>query len=205
LLAHAQALFEPHLKRFYVNSSDPGYIRNLKLEIMTSLATEANVNIILRELQSYMRHPDKAFVTAAIHALGRCAINVPDVAEKCLAGLMRLINDQNGGWAQRGGGRRQQRGGSPHCCGLAKGGVPAETIVAESVVVIKRLLQLKHDEHPEMIAKLGRALKHISVPEARAAIIWCVAAYARRTRQGVAMLTVGRVDELGAPTHGRAG
>jgi len=68
---------------------------------MTSLATEANVNIILRELQSYMLHQDKAFVTAAIHALGRCAINVPDVAEKCLTGLMRLINDQNGELAQR--------------------------------------------------------------------------------------------------------
>jgi len=62
--------------------------------------------------------------------------------------------------------------------------------VAESVVVIKRLLQLKHDEHPEMIAKLGRALKHISVPEARAAIIWCVAAHTGRIRQRMATLTV---------------
>ena len=91
-----QGLFEPHLKRFFVRNGDPGYIRQLKLEILTSLASESNINIILRELQTYLRNADKGFVSSVIHALGRCAINVPDVADKCLAGLMRLIYDQNG-------------------------------------------------------------------------------------------------------------
>ena len=96
MAAERPALFEPHIKRFFVRHGDPGYIRTLKLEILTSLATESNINVILRELQTYLRSAEKGFVTAAIHALGRCAINVPDVAEKCLAGLMRLVNDQNG-------------------------------------------------------------------------------------------------------------
>lgn len=93
---HTQALFEPHLKRFYVRPGEPSYLRSLKLEIMTSLATDSNISLILRELQTYLRTADRSFVAATIHALGRCALTVPDVADKCLAGLMRLVNDQNG-------------------------------------------------------------------------------------------------------------
>jgi hypothetical protein len=49
-----------------------------------------------------------------------------------------------------------------------------EVIVAESVVVIKRLLQLNPADHVDSIRSLARALRNISVAEARAAIVWSV-------------------------------
>ncbi|CAG8597398.1 6772_t:CDS:2, partial [Cetraspora pellucida] len=44
-------LFEPHLQQFFVRSTDAVFIRNLKMEIMTLVATESNITGILRELQ----------------------------------------------------------------------------------------------------------------------------------------------------------
>jgi len=79
-----------------VQSSDPTFIRTLKLDILTAVANENNINIVLRELQSYLKHSDKAFATAAIHALGRCAARLPEVSDACLSGLMGLVNNKNG-------------------------------------------------------------------------------------------------------------
>ena len=59
-------MFEPHLKNFFVRSVDPSHIKILKLEIMTNLATEANVAVILREFQSYITGQDKVCVAATI-------------------------------------------------------------------------------------------------------------------------------------------
>lgn len=46
-----QNMFDPFLKSFFVRSSDPSFVKELKLHILTSLVSEANVHIILRELQ----------------------------------------------------------------------------------------------------------------------------------------------------------
>ncbi|KAH3726008.1 hypothetical protein DPMN_051863 [Dreissena polymorpha] len=46
-----RGMFEQFLKSFYVRSNDPTHVKLLKLEILTSLATETNISTILRELQ----------------------------------------------------------------------------------------------------------------------------------------------------------
>ncbi|CAJ0866593.1 13157_t:CDS:2, partial [Entrophospora sp. SA101] len=90
-------LFEQHLQQFFVRSTDPSFIRNLKLEIMTLIATETNITLLLRELQEYVKSPNKDFATSAIQAIGRCAIGMPEMAESCLNGLMKLLWSKNGG------------------------------------------------------------------------------------------------------------
>ncbi|CAG8706713.1 1114_t:CDS:2, partial [Dentiscutata heterogama] len=141
-------LFEPHLQQFFVRSTDPVFIRNLKMEIMTLVATEINITGILRELQ-YVKSPNKDFATSAIRAIGRCAIGMPEMAESCLNGLMKLLWSKN------------------------------DAVVAESVVVIKRLLQLRPQDNADMIIQLAKALDHITVPMARASIFWLVGQYAQ--------------------------
>lgn len=64
-------MFEPFLKSFFVRTGDPTHIKLLKLEILTSLATETSISFILRELQTYILNPDKEFVAATIQAIGR--------------------------------------------------------------------------------------------------------------------------------------
>lgn len=50
----------------------------------------------------------------------------------------------------------------------------SELIVAESVVVIKKLLQTQQGSHGEIIGQMARLVTSITVPHARAAILWLV-------------------------------
>ncbi|XP_061173908.1 AP-3 complex subunit beta-2-like [Saccostrea echinata] len=143
-------MFEPYLKSFYVRSSDPTHIKLLKLEILTSLATETNISIILRELQTYVTSTDKEFAAATIQAIGRCASNIAEVTDTCLNGLVHLMSNRD------------------------------ESVVAESVVVIKKLLQMQSSEHKDIITHMAKMADQITVPMARASILWLIGEYSER-------------------------
>ncbi|RLN70532.1 hypothetical protein BBJ29_006750 [Phytophthora kernoviae] len=140
-------MFRPFLQEFFVRATDPAYARKLKLEILTSLVTDDNVSIILREFQAYVRHVDKSFVTMTVRALGRVADAMPSVAERCLSGLMRLVRSSN------------------------------EQVVAESVVVIRQLLQQKKaikKDRLQVVRSLAAMMVtgRVTSPSARASIVW---------------------------------
>lgn len=91
-----KGMFEPYLKAFYVEHSDPKFVRLIKLEILTTLANESNISAILREFQEYVKHPDRDFVTQTIQCLGRCASTLSNVTESCLTGLLALMRNKDG-------------------------------------------------------------------------------------------------------------
>ncbi|KAK9693865.1 AP-3 complex subunit beta [Basidiobolus ranarum] len=147
-MAHEKPeIFEPYLQQFFVRSTDPAFVRNLKLRILTSLANESNVSTLLRELQDYVKSSNKEFVKAAIQAIGRCATTIPEIADNCIRGLMNLISYRS------------------------------DAVVAESVVVTRRLLQSRPNDNASMIIRLVKSLDNIKVPEARASIFWLVGQY----------------------------
>ncbi|CAL1567908.1 unnamed protein product [Knipowitschia caucasica] len=145
-----KGMFEPYMKSFYVRSTDPTHIKTLKLEILTNLANEANISTILREFQTYVKSQDKAFAAATIQAIGRCATNISEVADTCLNGLVLLLSNRD------------------------------ETVVAESVVVIKKLLQTQPSEHSEIIKHMAKLFDNITVPMARASILWLMGEYCEK-------------------------
>ncbi|KAH3752044.1 hypothetical protein DPMN_186652 [Dreissena polymorpha] len=138
------------LKSFYVRSNDPTHVKLLKLEILTSLATETNISTILRELQTFVTSPDKEFAAATIQAIGRCASNIAEVTDTCLNGLVLLMSNRD------------------------------ESVVAESVVVIKKLLQMQTSTHKDIIVHMARMVDNITVPMARASILWLIGEYSDR-------------------------
>lgn len=145
-----KGIFEPYLKSFFVRTSDPTHIKLLKLEILTNLATEASISIILREFQTYISSNDKESVAATIQAIGRCASSIKEVTETCLNGLVHLLSNRD------------------------------EYVVAESVVVIKKLLQTQENEHNDILKQMAKLLDFITVPAARAAILWLIGEYNNR-------------------------
>ncbi|XP_072310494.1 AP-3 complex subunit beta-1 isoform X2 [Eucyclogobius newberryi] len=145
-----KGMFEPFMKSFYVRSTDPTHIKTLKLEILTNLANEANISIILREFQTYVKSQDKDFAAATIQAIGRCATNISEVADTCLNGLVLLLSNRD------------------------------ETVVAESVVVIKKLLQTQPTQHSEIIKHMAKLFDNITVPMARASILWLMGEYCEK-------------------------
>ncbi|XP_043951612.1 AP-3 complex subunit beta-1 isoform X2 [Gambusia affinis] len=145
-----KGMFEPHMKSFYVRSTDATHIKTLKLEILTNLANEANISTILREFQTYVKSQDKAFAAATIQAIGRCATNISEVTDTCLNGLVLLLSNRD------------------------------ETVVAESVVVIKKLLQTQPTQHCDIIKHMAKLFDNITVPMARASILWLMGEYCER-------------------------
>mgnify|MGYP002153740487 FL=1 len=55
-----------------------------------------------------------------------------------------------------------------------------EGVVAESVVVIKKLLQMQSSTHKDIIIHMSRIVDTITVPMARASIIWLIGEYSDR-------------------------
>ncbi|XP_060063674.1 AP-3 complex subunit beta-2-like [Ylistrum balloti] len=145
-----KGMFEPFLKSFYIRSSDPTHIKLHKLEILTNLATETNISTILRELQTYVTSNDKDFAAATIQAIGRCASNIAEITDTCLNGLVHLMSNRD------------------------------ESVVAESVVVIKKLLQMQPTEHKDIIIHMAKMVDAITVPMARASILWLIGEYSER-------------------------
>ncbi|XP_044257721.1 AP-3 complex subunit beta-2 [Tribolium madens] len=148
--AQNKGMFEAYLKSFFVRTSDPTNIKLLKLEILTNLTTDSNVSIILRELQTYISNSDKKFVAATIQAIGRCACSINEVTDSCLSGLVSLLSNRD------------------------------EAVVAESVVVIKRLLQTQAADPKEIITHMARLLDNITVAQARAAILWLLGEHSQK-------------------------
>ncbi|XP_043495320.1 AP-3 complex subunit beta-2 [Polistes fuscatus] len=145
-----KGMFEPFLKSFFVRTSDPTHIKLLKLDILTNLATETSIGVILREFQTYISSSDKEFVGASIQAIGRCASNIKEVTDTCLSGLVSLLSNRD------------------------------EAVVAESVVVIKKLLQTQPNEHKDIIAHMAKLMDFITIPQARASILWLLGEYSDR-------------------------
>ncbi|XP_050430715.1 AP-3 complex subunit beta-2 isoform X2 [Adelges cooleyi] len=142
-------MFEAYLKSFFVRSNDPTHIKLLKLDIMTNLANETSISTILREVQTYISSTDKQFVAAAIQAIGRCASNIKEVTETCLSGLVSMLSSRD------------------------------EAVVAESVVVIKKLLQNQPEAHCDIIRHMARLMDTIAVSQARASILWLLGEYSQ--------------------------
>lgn len=108
-------LFRDYIQEFFIGGSESLAARALKLELLTILANEQNITRVLSEMREYTKDDDKEFVTAAIQAIGRCAAAIPAVADSCMQQLLLLMTN------------------------------PSQTVVAESIVVIKKLLQM--NEH----------------------------------------------------------
>jgi len=155
MAATRPTMFEPCLSEFFIMPSDPSWSRTLKLEIVTSIVNQDNINKILQEFRRYVGREEKGFVTATIQAIGRCASRVPETADRCLHGLMSLVSDKS------------------------------DQVVADSVVVIKKLLQMLINQDPEehaptiksVVSHLSKLLENIKVPLAKASIVWVIGEY----------------------------
>jgi len=139
--------FKKDISEFYILPNEPNYIKVLKLEIMTLLADDNNSSQILKEFRSYLKYSDKKFVSTTIQSIGRIALAIPDETEGCINSLINLMSNTN------------------------------ETIVAESVIVIRHLLQPNPNEYEKIIKKLALMLFEIKVPVARACIVWMIGEY----------------------------
>lgn len=150
---------EPFVKyytHFLVRSTDAPHIWRLKLELLTLIFPHAQSrlqSLILAEL-SHFSHSgslDPALVKESVRAIGRCSqspATSPQTSARCLKLLLKHIGSADA------------------------------HLVAESLEVIRHLIQRDPNAHRTTVVRLAKHLDAATSPQARASIIWLVGEFA---------------------------
>ncbi|EPS69832.1 hypothetical protein M569_04928, partial [Genlisea aurea] len=152
------SLFSSHFEDFYISPSDSYQVKNLKLEILSTIATNQSITSIFKEFQDYIRDPDRRFAADSVTAIGLCAKRLPDVAITCLEQLLSLAL-------------------------IESSNVGARTSGADDIVLVQLIKSIraitKQDpaSHEMIIARLVRRLDSIQSAQARAMVIWMIGEY----------------------------
>ncbi|KAA0050321.1 AP3-complex subunit beta-A isoform X1 [Cucumis melo var. makuwa] len=142
------SLFAPHYEDFFICYSDSYQVKSLKLEILSSIATDSSILPIFNEFQDYIRNPNRRFAADTVAAIGLCAGRLPKIAKMCLDGLLSLIRQDTS---------------------TCDNGAMDE----EAAVLTQAITSIKFI----VIIQLIRSLDSVKVPAARAMIIWMVGEY----------------------------
>ena len=145
------AAFVKYASHFLVHATDPPQVWELKLELLTLIFPHADAHVkslILNELEHFSRGSDKDLVREAVRAIGRCAQSDSKTSARCLRLLLNQITSLDG------------------------------NLVAESLTVIRHLIQQDQDSHHNTVIRLAKNLDTATNPQARASIIWLVGEFA---------------------------
>ncbi|KAG9235819.1 adaptin N terminal region-domain-containing protein [Amylocarpus encephaloides] len=143
--------FVKYASHFLVRSTDPRQVWELKLEILTLIFPHSDTymkSLILNELEHFSRGSDKDLVREAVRAIGRCSQSDAKTSARCLSLLLKQITSLDG------------------------------NLVAESLTVIRHLIQQDPTPHTNTVIKLAKNLDTATNPRARASIIWLVGEFA---------------------------
>ncbi|XP_042468594.1 AP3-complex subunit beta-A-like isoform X1 [Zingiber officinale] len=161
LLVFAKAVppfFSQYYEDFFVCSYDTYQIRALKLEILSIIATESSIPIILQEFQDYVKDPDRRFVADTVAAIGLCAQRLPMVASACLEGLLAITFYES------------SLSSSSQIDGEAG-------VLVQAIMSIKAIIKQNPDSYDRVIVQLACNLDRIKIPAARALVIWIIGEY----------------------------
>lgn len=152
-LSHPEP-FVQYYTHFLVRSTDAPHIWQLKLELLTLIFPYAQPrlqSLILAEL-SHFSHSgslDPGLVKEAVRAIGRCSQTTnSQTSARCLRLLLTHIGSADA------------------------------HLVAESLEVIRHLIQRDPDSHRTTVVRLAKHLDAATSPQARASIIWLVGEFA---------------------------
>ncbi|PYI27149.1 AP-3 adaptor complex subunit beta [Aspergillus indologenus CBS 114.80] len=143
--------FTKYATHFLVHAIDPPHIWRLKLEVLTIIFPYCGQhlkNVILSELQHFSQSTNPEMVRESVRAIGRCAQADTSAANYCLRVLLSQITSQD------------------------------DNLVAESLTVIRHLIQQDPPSHEKTVIQLVKHLGLTSNPDARATIVWLVGEFA---------------------------
>lgn len=143
--------FVKYASHFLVHATDSPQVWELKLELLTLLFPHSDPYIktlILNELEHFSRGSDKDLVRESVRAIGRCAQSDAKTSARCLRLLLNQITSLDG------------------------------NLVAESLTVIRHLIQQNPGSHTNTVIRLAKNLDTATNPQARASIIWLVGEFA---------------------------
>lgn len=166
-------IFRSFLSDFFIKSSDPLFIRLLKLDILTLICYKDNIIQILKELQVYIKSnsSNSKFINASIIAIGRIADCDPDMAIICLEGLMHLLLCS------------KVSSIIDNCVIVLRQLIQQNIHIEQSSIILFQLTKLlliasiDEENKPNHDIENIDNLKIITSPETRSSIIWMIGEY----------------------------
>ncbi|KAL8900389.1 MAG: hypothetical protein Q9207_005718 [Kuettlingeria erythrocarpa] len=143
--------FVRYANRFLVHATDTFDIARLKFEVWTLIYSHCEPHfrdMILSELEHFTSALDPDIVQESVRAVGRCAQTDSKASARCLRLLLKQVSSQDG------------------------------NLAAESLTVIRHLIQQDPAAHTQTVIRLAKNLDTTPNPEARATIIWLVGEFA---------------------------
>ncbi|KAI0833718.1 adaptin N terminal region-domain-containing protein [Trametes gibbosa] len=149
---------------FLVRADDPRQVKKDKVHLLRAVTNAKNYSSLLREFICYADDADDDLVAESIQAIGYIARIIPEATQQCLTALMAFIQSKH------------------------------DVIVANAVLVLKSLVQIRMQQQQnviavgglppqsfsplEIISRLARRIDDIRHPKARACVVWLVGQYA---------------------------
>lgn len=144
--------FVAYFRHFLLRSNEGPQIWRLKLEVLTLIFPYSSAEVqalILTDLEHFSGGHDPSLVRESVRAIGRCAqTSDAKTAARCLRLLLRQIHS------------------------------PDQHLVAESLEVIRHLIQRNPLAHTKTVIRLAKNLDTLTSPAARASVIWLVGEFA---------------------------
>ena len=85
-------IFVPHLNHFFVHEKDSSNVKKMKLQVLSSLASPSNADIILNELSKYTGSNNPRFASLSIRTIGDTAYEHRGVIPSAFNVLLRLMS-----------------------------------------------------------------------------------------------------------------
>ena len=139
--------FVRYANHFLVRATDSPQVSRLKFEVLTLIFPHCESemkDMILSELEHFTRSSSSEIVRESVRAIGRCAQIDMSTSRRCLGLLLRQISGQDG------------------------------DLIAESVTVIRHLIQQDPQAHISTVIRLAKNLDTTTNAQARASIVWLV-------------------------------
>ena len=140
-------LMERDIKSFFCDFNDPFFIKLEKLDILVKLADVKNIDQILHQLKEYVTEVDVEFVRRSVRTIGKLAIKLERVADRCVNTLYECLKTK------------------------------AEYVIQEAIVVMRDIFRKYPKKYVKILGELCSNLKSLDEPEAKASMIWIIGEY----------------------------
>lgn len=153
------AVLDKDVRAFFCKFNDPIYVKMEKLEILTRLADNKNIDSVLQELKEYSTEVDMEFVRKAIRCIGRCSLKLERATERCVNVLLDLVHTK------------------------------VSYVVQETIIVVRDILRRYPGRYQMIIREIMECMSELDDSEAKAAFIWILGEHAEQIDSAFAQLS----------------
>ncbi|OHT02787.1 Adaptin N terminal region family protein [Tritrichomonas foetus] len=135
------------IRVFFCKYNEPSYVKMEKLDIIVTIASPMNIQLVLNELNEYCNSVDVAFVQKSIRCIGQIAMKMENASARCVDILVELVSRK------------------------------ADYSIEEAIVVVCDILRKYPGKFESVLNSVCAHLDQIKEPRAKVAGIWILGEY----------------------------